>query len=679
MNAFLKKIYLPFCIVAVLIASYFCVVSPYNAGYKAFYEGESEGILPLFYEDYSLFNYVLAYRISEDKDAFLENMIVPNEEMTSEEIRANSRAMLIEWSNNLDNNYRNLEYYVRGENEQIIGKKELLDRENNKDLYRWYLQVTFDEYGYPSFQASSGGKVEYAELAEKGLRNAMYDSGLEGTLTKVNPLKNISIVYAVPVVLEYQDFLYDYIHTASYLFRENNPLTLFISLIFISLLALFLPTSQIKEQPLLKRIYETPFELLVILLCIFILSPFATLSLFLSQMVIETSGALLVLNSLLVFVSMSGGMLSIWLIKLMLFDKQYLVTKSWIGRFLHQSNISIKNFIHQQISLQLSVPNKKVILELVLINCMVVWFLAVHDLVFLIVYGAIIYLLLSSFWGKYSVSYKKLAQTTSLMASGDLQEEIPHMEMLEDIEENLRYIQQNFAQAVQEEVKSTKMKTELISNVSHDLKTPLTSIITYLNLLKEKEKEEENLQYLEIMEKSALRLKQLIVDLFEISKADSGNVVLDIVDVDIVSLIQQCVYEFTQEFKERNLIIKKDIPASKIILKLDSQKTYRIFENLLSNIVKYALPNTRVYLKLAEHTDYIQIEIRNISKEELDFEPQEITERFVRGDKSRNTEGSGLGLAIAKSFTELQGGMFKIETDSDIFKVVIRLPYEITE
>ena len=221
------------------------------------------------------------------------------------------------------------------------------------------------------------------------------------------------------------------------------------------------------------------------------------------------------------------------------------------------------------------------------------------------------------------------------------------------------------------------MKTELISNVSHDLKTPLTSIITYIDLLKsENITEEERNSYIDTLDKKSQRLKFLIEDLFEVSKATSGNINLNLVNVDIVELMRQTEIELEDKIKKTNLIIRNNFPENKIILKLDSQKTFRIFENLLNNVVKYAMEGSRVYVDIIDNEDTVEITIKNMSAEEINFNAFDIVERFERGDKSRNTEGSGLGLAIVKSFVEVQGGTFNIEVDGDLFKVIIILKKE---
>ena len=209
-----------------------------------------------------------------------------------------------------------------------------------------------------------------------------------------------------------------------------------------------------------------------------------------------------------------------------------------------------------------------------------------------------------------------------------------------------------------------------MTNMSHDLKTPLTAIITYVNLLKEKDiTEEQRREYLATLENRSLRLKSLIEDLFEFSKANSHNITLNIMDVDIMNLVKQVAFEMSDKIGAANLDVRMNLTDEKVILPLDSQKTYRIYENLFGNIAKYALPGTRVYVNGFRIDDTIVITLKNISAQEITVDSSELTERFVRGDASRNTEGSGLGLAIAKSFMELQGGQLYLEVEADLFKV----------
>lgn len=296
----------------------------------------------------------------------------------------------------------------------------------------------------------------------------------------------------------------------------------------------------------------------------------------------------------------------------------------------------------------------------------------------LVVYSVLLYIAIKKYIGKIQQQYRKLLAATGSIAEGNLNTTLSDdLGVFESYKGELNKIQDGFRKAVDEEVKSQKMKTELITNVSHDLKTPLTAITTYIELLEDETiSEEQRKEYLGVLKKKSARLKFLIEDLFEVSKASSGNVVLNPVDVDICNLMRQVYLEYEDKACDANLIFRFTMPEEKVILKLDSQKTYRVFENLYINIIKYAMPKTRVYVKL-ERTEKagqkkgIRIELKNMSAMELNVAPDELTERFVRGDSSRNTEGSGLGLAIARSFVELQGGELKIEIDGDLFKVVI--------
>ena len=246
---------------------------------------------------------------------------------------------------------------------------------------------------------------------------------------------------------------------------------------------------------------------------------------------------------------------------------------------------------------------------------------------------------------------------------------------LRELAHDINNIRDGLRKSIESEMKSENMKTELITNVSHDLKTPLTSIINYIDLLKRENIGSETAKdYINILDKKSQRLKVLIDDLFEASKATSGAMELNITKIDIVQLLKQSLGENDERFKNSNLSVKLDIPDTKIFINGDGQRLYRVFENLISNIVKYSLSNTRVYIQMyVDDENKFVIIMRNISAYELDFCANEITNRFKRGDSSRSTDGSGLGLAIAKSIVELHGGKFNIEVDGDLFKSIIRL------
>lgn len=319
---------------------------------------------------------------------------------------------------------------------------------------------------------------------------------------------------------------------------------------------------------------------------------------------------------------------------------------------------------------------KKLILRIVLWNALIlviVCSLPLGGVTIAVIYSVVLYFVLRRYVSKLQKKYGLLLKATNEIAQGNLNVTIEEdLGVFEPFKPQIYRIEEGFRNAVAEEVKSQRMKSELITNVSHDLKTPLTAIITYVKLLQEPGvTQEQRKEYLETLDRKSLRLKALIEDLFEVSKANSQNITLDIRDVDIVSMVKQVEFEMEDKLADAGLDVRMSLPEEKVIVPLDSQKTFRIFENLFGNIAKYALSGTRVYVNGFTAKDEVTIILKNITAQELSASGEELTERFVRGDASRNTEGSGLGLAIAKSFTEIQGGKFRIELDGDLFKVVL--------
>ncbi|WP_294168906.1 sensor histidine kinase KdpD [uncultured Clostridium sp.] len=250
--------------------------------------------------------------------------------------------------------------------------------------------------------------------------------------------------------------------------------------------------------------------------------------------------------------------------------------------------------------------------------------------------------------------------------------------VLKNIENNLNTIEDGLKEALDNAITSEKMKSELITNVSHDLKTPLTSIINYIDLLKEENiTDDKRARYIEVLDMKSKRLKILIEDLFEASKAVSGNMNFTKEDLNIVSLLRQVIGELEEKINHSQLDIITKWPEEKVILYLDGRKTFRVYENLLNNIIKYSMKNSRVYIDVINNEDEVIIILKNISAYQIDFSSEEIVERFKRGDKARSTEESGLGLSIAKSIVELQGGEFNIEIDGDLFKVITKFKKDI--
>lgn len=357
--------------------------------------------------------------------------------------------------------------------------------------------------------------------------------------------------------------------------------------------------------------------------------------------------------------------------------KEYVKQKCLFYLFFPFLKSRVIGFYRSLENFDLTGDTRKRILKIVLVNAVILFIISslwVGGFFITAVYSVLLYFLLVRYISGLQKKYEILLKATNEIASGNLNVTIPeNIGVFEPFKPQIYRIQQGFKRAVEEEVKSQRMKAELITNVSHDLKTPLTAIITYIGLLKEEDiTEEQREEYLDTLERKSLRLKVLIEDLFEISKATSKAIRLNIVDVDIFNLVKQVEFEMSDKLAAAGLEVRMNLPEERVLLPLDSQKTFRIYENLYGNIAKYALTGTRVYVSGRVTPQEVVITLKNISREELTMDVSELTDRFVRGDASRNTEGSGLGLAIAKSFTELQGGGLELELEDDLFKVITR-------
>ena len=280
-----------------------------------------------------------------------------------------------------------------------------------------------------------------------------------------------------------------------------------------------------------------------------------------------------------------------------------------------------------------------------------------------------------------ALAFQKLRRGSHALAKGDLSCKLDTSHLLfhfKEHGENLNQIGTGISKAVEERLQSERLKTELITNVSHDLKTPLTSVINYADLLTMAatgdgaDKEAQIQEYAEVLQRQAKRLKKLLEDLVEASKAATGNLELQLIPCELGVMLTQAAGEYEEKFalKQLKLVMKK--PEEEIRILADGRQLWRVFENLLNNICKYAQEGSRVYLNMEKKEDHVEVVFRNISKYELDVSPEELTERFVRGDASRHMEGSGLGLSIAKSLVDLQNGTMEIVTDGDLFKVIIR-------
>lgn len=365
-----------------------------------------------------------------------------------------------------------------------------------------------------------------------------------------------------------------------------------------------------------------------------------------------------------------------------IFEIKYMLTSGFCRYWKEDSLIgsicgNVKRRFEKLSEVDLSDKTDTVLLKYVLIQMVIVGVIACFwsfGIVLSVLYSVLLFFYIRKKLKKVQKDYQVLLKEAHQLADGRFDEELTQdVGIFNALGDELKNVRIGFEKAVSEEIKSQNMKTELISNVSHDLKTPLTGIKNYAELLGQDNVSGQDKQvYLENLQHYIDRLNNLIEDLFEVSKVNSGNIELNSVELNVVALIQQAQAETEDLLKQKNLTVILDAPENGIVQALDGDKTYRIFENLFTNIAKYALPGTRVYVSATAQPDYTEITFKNISEAQMNFTPEEIVERFVRGDKSRHESGSGIGLAIVKSFTEVQNGTFSIEIDGDLFKAVVR-------
>lgn len=365
-----------------------------------------------------------------------------------------------------------------------------------------------------------------------------------------------------------------------------------------------------------------------------------------------------------------------------IFEIKYMLTSGFCRYWKEDSLIgsicgNVKRRFEKLSEVDLSDKTDTVLLKYVLIQMVIVGVIACFwsfGIVLSVLYSVLLFFYIRKKLKKVQMDYQVLLKEAHRLADGRFDEELTQdVGIFNALGDEFKNVRIGFEKAVSEEIKSQNMKTELISNVSHDLKTPLTGIKNYAELLGQDNVSGQDKQvYLENLQHYIDRLNNLIEDLFEVSKVNSGNIELNPVELNVVALIQQAQAETEDLLKQKNLTVILDAPENGIVQALDGDKTYRIFENLFTNIAKYALPGTRVYVSATAQPDYTEIAFKNISEAQMNFTPEEIVERFVRGDKSRHESGSGIGLAIVKSFTEVQNGTFSIEIDGDLFKAVVR-------
>jgi signal transduction histidine kinase len=626
----------------------------------------------------------------------------------SEKVKKNTDTLLVyeeQFKNlkiRLTNELKNLDYLIIDNlnNEKLTNTKQdlsLLINSNikNQDIlnyYNYYIVIEFDSEGNVNIKNTNQYGYNYYSNKNGNLKGYL---GLDYEEEIINP-KNVTIVYGIPKNLSYSDddIYYNSLNIGNWVYGDALAPYAIIIYAVVILMSLIISYKKSKEDKIISKLLNIPLEILATLIisitaCVSLSPEIIYGTLYNTEVIngLKIYGlsesvsryGLYIINVIYWIALLFSAFIAISLLK-HIFKKgiiKYIKENTLVGRFTLFIIRKSRSVMNNLSKIDFNENSNKYLLKLVAINfvivmfCSLLWFGGIFGA---IVYSIVLFFILRKYMSEIKEKYNILLEATNKIAGGNLDVEIKEdLKVFEPLKDELQKIQKGFKNAVDEEVKSQRMKTDLISNVSHDLKTPLTSIITYIDLLKDENISEENRKlYLDTLDRKSQRLKNLIEDLFEVSKATSKNVQLNILNVDIVSLMKQTQFELSDKIEESSLKFKWNFPENKVIVPLDSQKTFRVFENLLINIVKYSMPNSRVFIDIVDGNEEVYVTLKNMSANEIDFTSEEIVERFARGDKSRNTEGSGLGLAIAKSFVELQGGNLNVEIDGDLFKVTLK-------
>ena len=593
---------------------------------------------------------------------------------------------------------------------------------NKEDIQRYAqeygivcsLFMEFDEYGMISnieFVGANG--VEYQEnlyeVARNSVKqysqNAAYYNSSHSQVVDVTEMvpKNFKALFLIPMEsmfinqfnIDLNSYMQYFNDPENLYINMGAPIVVLIFMVIVAMVALILPFFK-KLNTGWEAIFCLPFEIICILAVGMVIGVYLMFIGMCHTTVTEIGqiiGSVEILGYTLETGTIYGLFLTAGIVGWALcFGLEYTIVahcrqflcgpiyyfkhRLLIVRFVRWIGKQFKRLYHFIVDIDMDKGLHSTIVKIVLMNLIVgagfccLWFVGIIGVV---LYGLVLYVLLRRHGKQIQEQYESVLHVTKQMAKGELKVAL-HKELgvFATLGEELEKVQEGFSKAVAEEAKSQNMKTELISNVSHDLKTPLTAIITYVSLLKQDNiSEADRKNYIQTLDIKSQRLKVLIEDLFEVSKAQSGNIQMNFMDVDVVNIMKQLRLEMEDKLADSELTFRWNLPEEKVILNLDGQKTYRVFENLLSNALKYALKGSRVYIDVIKQEELVEVVFKNISAVELHADAERLTDRFVRGDAARTTEGSGLGLAIVKSFVELQGGSFKIDIDGDLFKAII--------
>lgn len=556
------------------------------------------------------------------------------------------------------------------------------------DDHRFYVSFRFDEKG----ECSISGDLTL-DIFDAYNFYALFPS-VEDVYypeIQINPPENMEFQFMI------SSTAFSYLGISGYLnswdqFNAFGGISFFVAAAVLFVFLLFYPIRYVSEVQPFKTIRNWSIEI-----NLFLLPSLVTLAFMVSMLsasftingefsYLLNEYGLIVSDMIVLGFNFVVWFLSMIILSLTIFELKYIVVYGPI-RFIKEHSLTascirwIKKTIDDLFTVDLSMPFYKQLLLLILGNALVMLFFGILNFSLMIICTLLYSIALFYFIYRHLIEiqqdYHKLLASIRGIVSNHFEKTDEDFGIFASGREELEKLSVNFEEAVQEKVRSEKMKTELISNVSHDLKTPLTCIKNYAALLDDDAlSSEKRHEYQEKLKKYANRLKTLIDDLLEISKVESGNLKLEPANLNIIDLLDQVYMQSEEALNAKNITVIRHYADKKLILCLDSNKTYRIFENLFTNISKYAMPNSRAYVSVKEENGRVKIEMNNVSEQPMDFTSSEIMERFVRGDKSRSQQGSGLGLAIARSFTQAQGGTFELKIDCDLFKVRIEFEKE---
>lgn len=651
-------------------------------------------------EDFQFFTLAMAKELDPDYEILSFDEDVPENVKQQISERLNS---IIDYTKYNFKNDHNFVYSFKNlkTNEVVSNNLNKISAKDDQTKYNFYSVMTYNEDGTWSKEGDIQNE-SFSHFSVEDLLKSYYSVNFDYSETstvinvegnyisldkiRINQPKNLEVTYIVPEDISSYSYISKYINSWE-IYNGFSGVTLMICTVILAIFIICYPIKTVEEVKPFALIKKWKAEINITILSLMI--TFA----FMGCMVLTgytLNGNLMAYIDrfnfdytylIIMIVNFITWFLTLLIATMGLFQLKY-ITSHGFWRYLKEDTLVgtffkyLKTKLDMVAEIDLSSPINKTIMKYVLINSIIVFVMVSFWSVGYVF--VVIYTFAAFFWIKDKVikiqeDYKRLLTATQELGKGNFGAEIESdLGIFNSLKIEFNNIKTGFEKAVDEEIKSQNMKNELIGNVSHDLKTPLTCIKNYIVLLQDDSLTNEMRQdYLNSLYLYANRLTTLIEDLFEVSKVNSGNIQLNLMKLNIIALLEQTFAESEETLKSKNLTVIKKYEQSDIQLALDGDKTYRIFENLFTNIAKYAMSNSRVYLEVKDYQDQVIIEFKNMSETQMNFTADEIVERFVRGDKSRHETGSGLGLAIAKSFTEVQGGSFKIDIDGDLFKAII--------